>query len=119
METPVIARCWNNEQISEGETGWIVPYEGYKEISTKVLELYDSPKIKNIGINAYRIIQEKYTTKHMIDNYLEFYKEICEDFKLINNDTKSPLISIITPSYNTAAFIEETIFKVVSGLSKY
>ena len=70
------------EQIIDNETGWVVPYEGYVEMAEKIIELSTQrERLKNVGLNAHRLIQEKYTTNHMINNYLDFYKEICEDFR--------------------------------------
>lgn len=82
--TPVIATKVGGvpEQIIENKNGWIVPYEGYIEMSNKILELIKNrSKLKQVGLNANAIVKEKYTTNHMIDNYIEFYEEICEDFK--------------------------------------
>lgn len=65
------------EQIVENETGWVVPYEGYKEMAIKVLELSEDPnKLIKSGKNARKWIVEKHKIKNMIEDYENFYGKV-------------------------------------------
>ena len=86
--TPVLATEVGGvpEQIIEGETGWVVPFEGQKEMADKVIELESNrPLLIEVGNRAFQWIRQSHTLGHMMRAYAEFYEEIIEDFKELNN----------------------------------
>lgn len=71
------------EQIIENKTGWVVPFEDYKAMALKVVQLSKEPtKINEAGQKARKWIEDNHTLKHMLLEYDEFYKNILHDVKL-------------------------------------
>ena len=82
--TPVVATEVGGvpEQIIHGETGWLVPYRDYKSMSDKILDLSKNmDSIKRCGDRASKIVEDKYSSKTMINNYIKFYDDVVNDFK--------------------------------------
>jgi glycosyltransferase involved in cell wall biosynthesis len=68
------------EQIVEDVTGWVVPFEGFSDMTDKILELSENPeKIKKASIEARKWIEEKHTLSHMINDYRDFYELILKE----------------------------------------
>jgi glycosyltransferase involved in cell wall biosynthesis len=70
------------EQIIENETGWVVPYEDYRAMALKIIELSKSPNLINESGKKARVwIEQNHTKKHMVDKYEKFYSTILIDNK--------------------------------------
>ena len=70
------------EQIIENETGWVVPFEDYRAMALKVVQLSKDPiKIKEAGLKARKWIVGNHTLNHMSLDYEKFYKIILNDVK--------------------------------------
>ena len=65
------------EQIKEGKTGWVVRFEGAKEMAETILELYKNTTLLNrASIEARKWIEKNHSLNHMIQEYSDFYHEI-------------------------------------------
>lgn len=70
------------EQIIENKTGWVVPYEDYKAMAQKVLELSENPIIiSDTGDRAREWIEKNHSNDHMLNAYQIYYKNVRDDFK--------------------------------------
>lgn len=86
--TPVVATEVGGvpEQIIEGKTGWVVPFEGFQEMADKIIELEaDRSLLKVAGQHAAEWIREDHKLSDMLIAYQHFYEEIIEDFKELNH----------------------------------
>lgn len=65
------------EQIKEGKTGWVVRFEGAKEMAERILlTSTDRAMLIQMRKNCRNWIVENHTLEHMLDEYLDFYKTI-------------------------------------------
>ena len=65
------------EQIVEGKSGWIVPFEGAREMAETILELSKNPALlSNASVEARNWIEQNHSLSHMIQEYGDFYQKI-------------------------------------------
>lgn len=65
------------EQIIEGKTGWVVPFEGSKEMAETVIRVSrDKTLLNAASVAAREWVQQAHTLDHMIEEYLDFYTNL-------------------------------------------
>jgi glycosyltransferase involved in cell wall biosynthesis len=65
------------EQIIQGKTGWIVPFEGAKEMAETIFELSQKTALlDSASKEARNWIEQNHSLSHMIKEYSEFYQKI-------------------------------------------
>ncbi len=76
---PIISRdvCGNKEILSDGINGFMLPENASAEdFADAILEIYDKPQLaQEMGKNAQRIIQKKFSYEEMINNYHKLFKQ--------------------------------------------
>ncbi len=69
------------EQIRDGETGYLVPPQGTRQMSNQVLALLKDPeRVRKMSTLAAQDARERFSMKCMVDNYLDFYQTAFLDF---------------------------------------
>jgi glycosyltransferase involved in cell wall biosynthesis len=79
--TPVIATAVGGipEQISHGETGFLVPQEHAHAMAEQIALLIQKPHLRaRMGTQAAKTARSCFGLKRMVDDYLAWYQEIVE-----------------------------------------
>lgn len=84
MDVPSI--CTNvggiSKLIIDDESGYLIDVHDYKKLSRKILDLYnDKDKLKELGMNIHKLVEEKFSYKAMGKTQFEIYKKVLEDYK--------------------------------------
>jgi Glycosyltransferase len=89
-EKPVIATdvgCTQNI-VKDGKTGFLVPPENVDILSSKIIELLNTPDLaKNMGKEGKKLIQAKYSSEYMIKDLGNAYRIAIKN-KGSNNDSE-------------------------------
>ncbi|MCP2605211.1 glycosyltransferase, partial [Candidatus Aminicenantes bacterium AH-873-B07] len=76
---PVVATCTGGipEAVKDGITGILVPPRNPEALAEAILKLYNNRKLaKEMGERGYKLVQEKFSIKSMVDKTLEFYRKL-------------------------------------------
>jgi glycosyltransferase involved in cell wall biosynthesis len=69
------------EQINDGWNGFLCKPGNAQELTIKALKLLDDPGMRGqMGKNGMNLVREMFTLDHQLDAYLDFYREVLEDF---------------------------------------
>jgi glycosyltransferase involved in cell wall biosynthesis len=69
----------NSEEIIHGQTGLLAPWGDIKQLQSHVRELLRNEKLaRTMGQNARKLIEDRFSLKHMIGNYLGLLEAISE-----------------------------------------
>lgn len=84
MDVPSI--CTNvggiSKLIIDDESGYLINVHDYKKLSRKILDIYnDKDKLKELGMNIHKLVEEKFSYKAMGKTQFEIYKKVLEDYK--------------------------------------
>lgn len=76
---PVVATCTGGipEAVKDGITGILVPPRNPEALAEAILKLYSNRKLaEEMGERGYKLVQEKFSIKSMVDKTLEFYRKL-------------------------------------------
>ena len=74
---PVVATYQSGLPITDGETGCVVPMKDAAAIANKIEWLIAHPEErKRLGVNAAKMMREKYTWEKYAENVKKVYEEI-------------------------------------------
>jgi len=119
---PIIEAMWQDcpvlcskntslPEIGKDAVLYIDP-ENPKDIALKINEIIENKKLRNALIEKGRVVRELFSYEKCAKQTLKTIEKAVENW---NKNTKKDIkISIVTPSYNQARFIRETIESVVS-----
>ena len=68
------------EQVREGVTGFLTPPDNAPEFAGRILQLLqDAPLRRQMGEQAAEDARRRFSLQRMASDYLDFYREVCED----------------------------------------
>lgn len=76
---PVVATAvdGNLETVIDGQTGILVPVKEPKAMAQEIIKiLSDKELAKQMGHNARKLVEEKFTLEQMVQNYIELYDKL-------------------------------------------
>jgi len=82
--TPVVATAVGGipEQITDGETGFLIPPHDHMAMADRVAQLLRDPELcQKMGVNSFKYARRHFGSDRMVDEYLDFYQSALDDWQ--------------------------------------